>query len=509
MSVPCLRRPGRSCAALAALVVITYSATAFSAGENDELTRSGLRSTISGTNKNKRSQVAQSSDQQFGVPPGSGAGDTGFLSTGETSFRTKIVKKSKKTTVPETSPVQQRAAKMNPPIGTITYPIPVKRKKPEEDPFGPVGVHAGAFLLKPTAEVYYGYDDNPFRVQNGPGSFFTTVKSQLNAKSDWSRHEVTLDLRGSYTTFANVEHNNRPEADAILRGRIDVARDTRIELEERAALTTQAAGTPDSITGAKQPPLIYSFGSSAGIVQRFNRLEVGLYGGFERTIYQDAELISGGTLDLSDSNYNTYSLRLRSSYEATPGMKPFVEVGVDTRVFDNNVNLSGVQQNSNGFKGRVGVAFDRPEIIKGEAAVGYISRAYDDPTVRDISGLLVDSSLVWKATPLTRVTLNINTSIGQSTTTDAVGIFTREGKITIDHSFRRWLVGSVFLGYGMDDYVGANRLDHRMIYGAALTYSLNRALALRGEVRQERLRSNVPDQDYTANIAMIGLRFQR
>jgi len=107
------------------------------------------------------------------------------------------------------------------------------------------------------------------------------------------------------------------------------------------------------------------------------------------------------------------------------------------------------------------------------------------------------------------VTLNINTSIGQSTTTDAVGIFTREGKITIDHSFRRWLVGSVFLGYGMDDYVGANRLDHRMIYGAALTYSLNRALALRGEVRQERLRSNVPDQDYTANIAMIGLRFQR
>jgi hypothetical protein len=511
MSVPCLRRPGRSCAALAALVLSVCTGAVFAAGESNDLTNFGLRPTLSAQKKNTSSRTAEANDVQFGTPPGSGAGDTGFMSQKK---RKAAKQKKAAVAIPEatshvTGPIQSRIGKLNPPVASLTSPLPLKRKKIEDDPFGPVGFHAGAFLLKPSIEVSSGYDDNPFRVPNGPGSIFTIVKSQLNANSEWSRHEISLDLRGSYTAYENVEHNNRPDAEAVLRGRIDVAKDRRIEFEERAVLATQAPGTPDAVTGAKRPPFIYTFGSSAGFIQQFNRFELGLYGGVERTIYQDAELISGGSLDLSDSNYNTYSTRLRGSYEVTPGMKPFVEVGIDTRKFDNEINSFGVVQGSNGFKGRVGVAFDRPEIIKGEASVGYISRSYNDPTVQDISGILVDSSLVWRATPLTKVTLNVNTSINESTTTDAVGIFTREAKLAIDHSFRRWLVGSVFGSYGEDNYRGANRVDHRMTYGAALTYSLSRALALRGEVRQERLLSNVPDQDYTANIAMIGLRLQQ
>ena len=433
MSLPCLKSPGRSCAALAAFALAVCATSAFAAGESGELASSGLRTTLSTSTNNSRSQAAQASDREYGPAPGSGAGDTGFVSAGDALRRSKKIKKQKRSGSAVSNPalasrsaVPQRAQKLNSPLPTIPSLNSPKRKKSEEDPFEPVGFHAGAFLLRPSVEVSSGYDDNPFRVQNGPGSAFTTLKSQLNAKSEWSRHELSLDLRGSYTAYENVDHNNRPDAEALLRGRIDVSRDTRIELEERAVLTTQAAGTPDAVTGAKRPPLIYTFGSSAGVVQRFNRFEVGLYGGIERTNYQNAELIGGGTVDLSESNYNTYSTRLRGSYEATPGMKPFVEVGVDKRVFDDKVNSFGMIQGSNGFKGRVGVAFDRPEIIKGEAAVGYISRSYIDPTVRDISGLLVDSSLVWKATPLTKVTLNVNTTINESTTTGAVAhIYTR------------------------------------------------------------------------------------
>ena len=51
--------------------------------------------------------------------------------------------------------------------GLITGTIPstagpVKRVKPEEEPYEPVGTHAGAFLLKPSIEVSEGYDDNPY-----------------------------------------------------------------------------------------------------------------------------------------------------------------------------------------------------------------------------------------------------------------------------------------------------------------------------------------------------------
>lgn len=516
LSGPRHSRHGRKGVVMAALAIGLCAASAYAAGEGDDPGDFGLRSTLSLSGKGGR-VVAQSDVRAYGAAPDTAAGDTGYISSGERSGRPKKSKKAKKKEViaPEMvlrpAPVAETrpGQKMNPRIGTITPPQHAPKKPVDDDPFGPVGVHAGAFLLKPSIEISQGYDDNPFRVQNGPGSAFTVLKSQLSGKSEWSRHELSFDLRGSYTTFENVDHNDRPDASALVRERIDVAKDLRFELEQRAALSTQSAGTPDAVTGAKRPPLIYTLGTSAGVVKQFNRLEVGLYGSAERTIYENADLLSGGTLDLSDSTYNDYTVRLRGGYEITPGIKPFVEAAVDTRVFDHEIDSFGIRQGSDGYRMEAGIAFDRPEIIKGQLGLGVIGRNYDDPTLPNISGLLVDSSLVWKASALTTVSLNVNTSIGESTTTGAAGIFTREGKLTVDHSFRRWLIGSLFASYGQDQYRGTDRVDERTSYGAALTYSLNRALALRGEIRRDQLNSNVPGQDYTANVALLGLRLQR
>jgi hypothetical protein len=99
--------------------------------------------------------------------------------------------------------------------------------------------------------------------------------------------------------------------------------------------------------------------------------------------------------------------------------------------------------------------------------------------------------------------------IGESTLTGASGIFTHEAKVIVDHSFRRWLIGSAFASYGIDDYHGIGRIDDRITYGGALTYYFDRSLALRGELRQERQTSNTPGESYTANIVMIGLHLQR
>jgi len=499
-------RQGRARAVCAALA-LGLSATSALA-QTDSFRDSGLRPSLPAGSRT----VAQTND--LGSPLGSGAGSTGYISTGELSGRPKKKKKAKKSETaavpaPPEVPAVQPGQKMNPRIGAITPTIPVRKKPIDDDPFGPVGFHSGAFLVKPSIEISEGYDSNPFRVQNGPGSAFTEVKGAVSAKSEWSRHEMQLDLRGSYIAYSNVENIDRPDADVTLRGKIDVTKDTRIEYTEKASLATQAPGQPDSITGAKRLPFVYTLGTSAGLVKQFNRLEVGVFGEASRNIYEDADLLNGTTLNLSEFNYNDYTVRLRGSYEITPGMKPFVEVAADTRVFDQDVNSFGLRQGSNGYKAEAGFIFDRPEILKGQIGLGYMARSYDDPTLPNISGLLIDSSLVWKPSALTQVKLDVNSSINESITTGAAGIFTREGKITIDHAFRRWLVGSLFGSYGQDQYRGTGRVDDRWTYGAALTYWFNRMLALRAEVRREGLNSNVAGQDYKADVAMLGLKLQR
>lgn len=444
----------------------------------------------------------------YASPPGSGAGDTGFVSTNAPAKGARATA-AKRAPAPDNLPARVRQAIAQDEMTGSVRPRAVPRA-PEEEPFAPVGVRAGSFTLRPSIEVYGGYDDNPFRVNSGrlPSSFMKT-EGKIEAQSNWSRHELAGELRGAYTDYFEVPGNDRPEAEARLRGRIDVTSLSRIELEGRAALTTDAAGSPDAVTSAKRPPHIYTLEGSAGYVQRFNRVELGLRGMVERSTHQDAELLSGATLDLSDRDYTSYGGALRGSYESTPDFKPFAEVAVDRRVYDHETDFTGVRRGSDGLRLRAGAEFARERRLSGEISAGYAWRRYEDPTLEDISGLIVDASLVWRATGLTTVTLKANSEIGETTLAGASGVFHRQASVTVDHAFRRWLIGTVGASYGIEDYVGTGRRDDRIGLLAGLTYYFNRYAALKGEFRHERLRSTVPGDDYTANIVMLGLRLQR
>ena len=515
--MPRLSQAARACASLALALIVCAAVAAFGAGEGDDQMKPKLRQTLvpaSGIRTVSGDTPANSrpGEALYSSPPGSGAGETGFISTNTPIRR---AKKGKKVLKPKTV-AAAASARVTPVVGagaTTTAGLATRRPsraaKVEEDPYGPVGVRTGSFLTKPSLELSEGYDDNPFRTANRQGSRFTTVVAKVDTRSQWSRHELGLDLRGAYTTFSEVQNNDRPEAEAKLRGRIDVNSTSRIELEGKAALTTAAAGTPDAITSAVRPPNIYTFGGSLGYVQRFNRFEVGLRGSVERSTYENAKLISGAIEDLSDRNYTSYGGKLRGGYEVTPGIKPFVEAGLDTRVFDHEIDFDGVRRGSDGVAARAGVQFERKGWLTGEASAGFSRRSYRDPNLQDISGLIVDSSLVWQATGLTKVTLKAISEIEETRLIGASGLFKREAKITVEHAFRRWLIGSVSALYGLEDYRGVDRLDQRLGLSATLTYHLNRMFALKGELRHERLHSNVPDQDYTANIVLVGLKLQR
>lgn len=57
---------------------------------------------------------------------------------------------------------------------------PVRRRPPPDpDPFGPVGVRIGSFLLRPALEVGYGVDSNPNRTSGGPRSNFAQLLPEL------------------------------------------------------------------------------------------------------------------------------------------------------------------------------------------------------------------------------------------------------------------------------------------------------------------------------------------
>jgi hypothetical protein len=302
---------------------------------------------------------------------------------------------------------------------------------------------------------------------------------------------------------------DRPTVDLKANGRIDISSQTAALVEGRYLHTTDQPGNPNNPTDLASPPVYDKFGGSGGLTQRFNRLELKLKGDVDRLVYQDAELNNGTTLKLDDRNYNQYTVALRGSYEWLPGVKPFVEVGADRRVHDLETDYSGVQRDSVGRTVKAGTTFELTRKLTGEASIGYTTRSYKDPTLADLNGIIGDASLVYAMTPLTTAKLTAASTVDESTLTGVSGVLRRDVGVQLDHSFRRWLIATAKAGYGLDDYQGGGRLDRRYTASVGVTYKMTREMWLKGEFRQEWLKSNVPGQDYTASIVMVGLRLQR
>jgi len=496
----------------------------------------------------RRGDPAPGRVRKYGRPPGSGAGRTGFISTNVPRPKPKPGAKQAQDIESELAPgpgaepdagaaARRKKAAVRPgkaqggnpaaaPSGKVPAPVGAGRpnakegiagpnvrlpRKPvvEEDPFAPVGIRAGAFLLRPALELTTGYDSDPARSSGGRGSSLVIVAPELKVNSDWERHELTANLRGSYADYPSVPYADRPFVDARIDGRIDASRDIRIDLETRYVLSTENPGSPNLQAGLAKLPISTDVGATAGIDRRFNRLDVSLKGTLDRFDYQNSLLVDGTSASNKDRDYNQYGVQARAGYEITPGLKPFLELDADTRVHDLAIDQSGYARDSDAVTPKAGTTFEITRKLTGEISVGYLTRTYKDSRLADLRGLIADSSLIWTATGLTTVKLTASSAAAESVLPGVSGLFQRDVGIEVDHAFRRWLLGTFKLGWGLDDYVGLNREDRRYAVTVGLIYKLSREMQLKGELRQYWLRSNVSGVDYTATAILVGLRLQR
>ena len=459
------------------------------------------------------------------ILPPSGAGETGFDSTGALGKKKKARKKpGEPRPLPPPPPplpgapqaaaghgsapqVKARAAYADaykPPDTPPRRPL-----APLQDAFEPLGIRAGSFLLKPAVEVTRGLDSNPSHIPNGKSSAFTIVEPTLKLQSNWARHEFRADLRGSYSNYDSNSSLSSPLVDAKTYARFDVTRDTKINLDSRLFLSTDYPGSPNLPADIAKLPIYTSYGSTLGLTQSFNHLELSAKGSVDQTRYQDSQLTDGTKSSNKDRDFTQYGGAARASYEIYPGVKPFVELGADTRKHDLQSDRNGFQRDSTAFTPKLGSTFEITRKLTGEVSAGYLTRHYQDPNLQDLRGIVFDASLKWEATGLTTATLIASSRAEESVVAGWSGALRRDVGVQVDHALRRWLIWTVKAGTGFDEYVGSTRADTRMSLGSALTYKFNRDLSLKGEYRYDQLHSNTPGVDYHANVVLVGLKLQR
>ena len=422
-------------------------------------------------------------------------------------------------TVPVPLPIDTDASVSTPPPGTqpiSTLPLGTRAQRllplGDGDAYSPLGIRGGSFMFFPAVELSAAYASNPQGIPNGGGSPYFVVAPELLVQSDWSRHSLTASITGSYTDYTNgsfVPSINRPYLNSKIDGRIDVTRDTQIVLENRLLVSTDNPGSPNLPSGLASLPIDTTLGGTLGIVQNFNRLIVSLKGTFDRVQYQNSTLTDGETASNADRDLNQYAGIARVGFDLDAGVKPFVEVQQDARVYDQQFDSGGQQRSSLGTSVKAGATVDLFGSLSGAMAVGYLDRSYQDPSLPKLSGLIADGLLIWQATALTTAKLTATSLVSELTIPGVSGELSRDVAVEVDHAFRRWLIGTLQVGYGQDNYVGEGRLDNRYFASVGMIYKLNRDIWLKTEVRQNWLQSNFSGASYQSTSVLAGVRLQR
>ena len=133
------------------------------------------------------------------------------------------------------------------------------------------------------------------------------VAPELLVVSDWERHAVVADLRGSFTGYTQQLSRrtptarrssapldiDRPNFIGHIDGRLDVIRDTRLTGQGRLLVATDNPGSPNVQAGLQRYPIYTTVGGTFGVDQNFNRLQVSAGAAVDRTDYQWSKLTDG------------------------------------------------------------------------------------------------------------------------------------------------------------------------------------------------------------------------
>ncbi|MBL6432422.1 MAG: outer membrane beta-barrel protein [Alphaproteobacteria bacterium] len=107
----------------------------------------------------------------------------------------------------------------------------------------PRGIRVGSFLLYPELFTGLGWTDNRSGDTSGTSGLLYRIAPTLRAQSDWSRHSLGVNFRGSFTAYpdSTVEADPSATLDALLR--LDVSDRTEVDVSARYGLSLEDSGS--------------------------------------------------------------------------------------------------------------------------------------------------------------------------------------------------------------------------------------------------------------------------
>ena len=148
---------------------------------------------------------------------------------------------------------------------------------------------------------------------------------------------------------------------------------------------------------------------------------------------------------------------LRTGYEISPALTPFVELEFGHRFYDLDVDSNGFDRAATRIGARAGLELDLGEKFSGEFSAGWINEDLADPRLASVSGPSVSADLNWSPVRGTDRRPRRSTTVEGSTGADESGSILYASELTVERELRANLTGRARLRRGAQGLHGRGR----------------------------------------------------
>ncbi|HEY4135444.1 MAG TPA: outer membrane beta-barrel protein [Alphaproteobacteria bacterium] len=356
----------------------------------------------------------------------------------------------------------------------------------------------GSFQLYPKFETSVGYDDNLYRKDTNTSAdeIFTFAPSLL-LQSEWANHALYFSTGALAAEHVENTSENYLNYYVGTGGRLDIEEDEFINGNLRFGQEHEQRDSPDDL-GLPEPTPYRTYAGDLSYTKRGSAIYDRVAFNFLRSDYDDV-----GTVNNDDRDRNEYTLSWRVGWEDVPGMVYYLEPSVNTRVYDDEVDDTGLRRSSKGWQLLAGINWDVSGVTYAEFGVGYMSQDYDDALLPTVSGWSMNSKLLWNTTELVTMTAEAQRSIDETTQVDASGILATRASFTVDYEALYNLILDAKVSWRNDEYQGNSRNDDTWIYSVGARYLMTEnyysLLRFSHDVRE----SNQTGNGYTDNRIVL------
>ncbi|MEO1066660.1 MAG: outer membrane beta-barrel protein, partial [Pseudomonadota bacterium] len=318
-------------------------------------------------------------------------------------------------------------------------------------PFAPLGVRTGKFILRPAIETVTGFSSNSTNDVSGSGSFFVSVDPELSVESDFARHALSLQVTGGLDRFASGDDALDKELIATGSATFDIDADSALTASAQYQLQE------DDLTGVADDPIETTVTAGLTLDHQVRQIDVSANLSIARNINDSFVDESGVTQDQDDLNSTALTGSLRTTLGRNASLEPFAEVEVEREIFDEATDDFGNGRNVTGVRALAGVEIDRGDKLNGEVAFGFGQQLVDGSGIDNFGGFIADFNLNWSPRRLTTVTLNGQTRFDNFPSVATPGDITYDFDVDVRRNVRENL--DVSAGAGLNFQVDGGSED--------------------------------------------------